>query len=167
MIPTTFAWETPLRTRTATAFLALATILAACGRSSSEDPSGPRPLEITTADGTIDVTVEVADTEGERERGLMGRTSLGDDRGMAFLWDEPVESSFWMKDTLIPLSVAFWNERGRIIRLDDMQPCRQDPCPTYGPDEPFVGALEVNLGFFEEHGVSVGDRVEISGDDET
>jgi len=165
MIPTTFPGETALRTRTAIAMLALGMMVAACGWSSSEDPTGPRPLEITTPHDTIDVTVDIADTEDERERGLMGRTSLGDGRGMVFLWDEPVESSFWMKDTLIPLSIAFWDERGRIIQLDNMQPCRQDPCPTYGPDEPFVGALEVNVGFFEEHGVSVGDRVEIPGDD--
>ena len=81
------------------------------------------------------------------------------DAGMVFLWEGPVETTFWMKDTLIPLSIAFWNERGRIIEILDMAPCRQDDCPSYGPDEPFVGALEVNRGFFDDHGVEVGDRV--------
>jgi uncharacterized membrane protein (UPF0127 family) len=80
---------------------------------------------------------------------------------MAFLWDEPVETSFWMKDTLIPLSIAFWDQRRRIVAIRDMEPCRNEPCPRYGPDEPFLGALEVNQGFFDRHGVEIGDRIEI------
>jgi uncharacterized membrane protein (UPF0127 family) len=137
-------------------------VLSACGSSTDPGPNVEIPLEIETTTGTAHLTVEIADSEAEREEGLMGRTSLGANRGMAFLWDEPVESSFWMKDTLIPLSVAFWDERGRIVGLADMQPCREDPCPTYGPDEAFVGAVEANLGFFEQHGVEVGDRVSMA-----
>jgi uncharacterized membrane protein (UPF0127 family) len=137
-------------------------VLSACGSGTDPGPNAPSSLEIETATGTAHLTVEIADSEAEREEGLMGRTSLGANRGMAFLWDEPVESSFWMKDTLIPLSVAFWDERGRIVGLADMQPCREDPCPTYGPDDAFVGAVEANLGFFEQHGVEVGDRVSMA-----
>jgi uncharacterized membrane protein (UPF0127 family) len=143
------------------AMLVLAAVLTACGQSSDPGPDTPNELEIHTDNGTAYLTVEIADTDTARQQGLMGRTSLGEDRGMAFLWHEPVQSSFWMKDTLIPLSIAFWDERGRIIALADMRPCRSDPCPTYGPDEPFVGAVEANLGFFEDNGVEVGDRVEL------
>jgi len=68
-----------------------------------------------------------------------------------------------MKDTLIPLSVAFWDEDGWIVGIQDMEPCTEDPCPTYGSPEPYVGALEVNEGFFAEHGVTTGDRIELVG----
>ena len=101
----------------------------------------------------MSLDVQIADTSDERQTGLMGRESLSPYDGMAFLWEEPVVSSFWMKDTLIPLSIAFW---------DDMDPCTQDPCPSYGPDEPFVGAVEVDRGALEERGVTVGDRVELT-----
>ena len=92
----------------------------------------------------------------------MGRESLSPYDGMAFVWEEPVVSTFWMKDTLIPLSIAFWDADGRIISILDMDPCTEDPCPSYGPDDPFVGAVEVARGTFERHGVAVGDQVELT-----
>ena len=55
---------------------------------------------------------------------------------MVFLLEEPGVSSFWMKDTLIPLSILFWHDDGRIIAILDMSPCSADPCPVYGPDIP-------------------------------
>lgn len=113
------------------------------------------------------VAVEEADSPAERQQGLMGRTSLGADEGMIFVFgdvtDGPVTTEFWMKDTLIPLSVAFWDEDGWIVGIQDMEPCTEDPCPTYGSPEPYVGALEVNEGFFAEHGVTTGDRIELVG----
>jgi uncharacterized membrane protein (UPF0127 family) len=109
----------------------------------------------------VRVTVEEADTPAERAHGLMGRTSLGTDEGMVFVFDGPTDGSFWMKDTLIPLSIAFWDEDGRIVGIRDMEPCTADPCPTYGSPEPYVGALEVDQGFFAEHGVVIGDRIEL------
>jgi uncharacterized protein len=73
-----------------------------------------------------------------------------------------VMGTFWMKDTVIPLSIAFWDDDGRIVSVLDMDPCIEDPCPTYGPDEPFVGAVEVDPGTFERHGVTLGDRVQLT-----
>ena len=67
-----------------------------------------------------------------------------------------------MKDTLIPLSIAFVDEAGRVIGMRDMQPCESDPCPTYGIDEPYVLAIEANLGWFDRAGIEVGDRVEVN-----
>ena len=99
--------------------------------------------------------------DAERARGLMGVEELPRDQGMAFVWDEPSSGTFWMKDTPLPLSIAFWDADGEVIALFDMQPCTTEPCPTYGPDEPFIGAVEANLGWFEEHGVAVGDHVEL------
>ena len=57
---------------------------------------------------------------------------------MAFVWDEPTQGAFWMKDTLIPLSVAFWDEDGRIVGIVDMEPCATEPCPTYASPAPYV-----------------------------
>jgi hypothetical protein len=138
-------------------------VAVACG--SAEEVSRPNrsaALSIGTDDGLVVLDVQVADTRAERETGLMGRESLSPYDGMAFVWDEPVGGTFWMKDTLIPLSIAFWDADGRIISILDMDPCTKDPCPSYGPDDPFVGAVEVARGAFERHGVAVGNRVELT-----
>jgi hypothetical protein len=66
-----------------------------------------------------------------------------------------------MKDTLIPLSIAFWAEDRRIVAILDMQPCREEPCEIYRPGVTYVGAVEANVGYFEEHDVEVGDPVEL------
>ena len=136
-------------------------LAAACGSSpvSSTGGLGSATLEVRTASGIRSFDVEVADTAAERRAGLMGRESLSPFDGMAFLWTDPVQSSFWMKDTLIPLSVAFWDEDGTIVSIVDMEPCRADPCPTYGPDAPYVGAVEVGQGELARRGVRVGDTV--------
>jgi uncharacterized membrane protein (UPF0127 family) len=141
--------------------LALAFLLAACGLNDSPARTERFPLRITTAQGSASLQVEIADTPDERAEGLMGRVSLGADAGMAFLWDEPIEARFWMKDTLIPLQVAFWDTAGDIVGLIEMTPCEADPCPTYGPERAFVGAVEANVGWFTAHGVAVGDTVEL------
>ena len=120
-----------------------------------------RSVVLRTDHGPVRLTAEAADTPAEREQGLMGRTSLASDEGMVFLYEGSTDGSYWMKDTLIPLSIAFWDERRRIVALFDMDPCAADPCPIYGSPEPYVGALEVNQGFFAEHGVVIGDRVEL------
>jgi uncharacterized membrane protein (UPF0127 family) len=66
-----------------------------------------------------------------------------------------------MKNTLIPLSIAFWGRNDRIFRILDMDPCRAEPCTLYDPQGLWVGALEVNQGFFQDHGVEVGDAVRL------
>ena len=146
------------------ALVLLLLLAAACGSSPDPNPSTSvaATLAIGTASGVRSFDVEVADTAAERAKGLMDRESLSPYDGMAFVWAEPVESSFWMKDTLIPLSIAFWDEDGKIVSVMDMEPCEADPCPTYGPDAPYVGAVEVGQGEFERRGVGVGDTVDLS-----
>ncbi|MDP9300185.1 MAG: DUF192 domain-containing protein [Actinomycetota bacterium] len=100
--------------------------------------------------------VRIAETQAEREAGLMHVMALAPDDGMAFVFDGPVTDRFWMKDTLIPLSVAFVGEDGRIISVSDMDPCSADPCPTYEASAPYTMAVEANLGWFRDHGVGVG-----------
>ena len=118
-------------------------------------------LSIATAEGEVTVDVEVADSSSERRVGLMNRASLPEDAGMAFLFEGPTDGGFWMKDTLIPLSIAFWDEERRIVAILDMQPCETDSCPVYDPGIRYIGALEVNQGFFDRRGVRVGDRIEM------
>jgi uncharacterized protein len=138
-------------------------VAVACGSAEEvSDPNVSAALSIRTDDGTVSLDVQVADTPEERQTGLMGRESLSPYDGMAFVWEEPVAGTFWMKDTVIPLSIAFWDDDGRIVSILDMDPCTEDPCPTYGPDEPFVGAVEVDRGTFERHGVTLGDRVQLT-----
>ncbi|HET9724775.1 MAG TPA: DUF192 domain-containing protein [Actinomycetota bacterium] len=143
------------------ALLLLALLLAACGSDAPSSGDGRVPLTIRTGEGEVTLRVEVADASDERAEGLSNRTSLPADAGMAFVWDRPVNVDFWMKDTLIPLQIAFWDEGRRIVALFDMEPCTAEPCPTYGPDGQILGAAEANAGWFTEHGVGAGDTVEL------
>ena len=118
-------------------------------------------LIITTDEGEVRVNVGIAETEEARQQGLMNVRRLAADRGMVFIHEEPTDGGFWMKNTLIPLSLAVWDEQGRIGAILDMEPCRKDPCPVYDPGVTWIGALEVNQGFFADHGVEVGDTVRL------
>lgn len=113
---------------------------------------------INSAGERVEVPVEVADTEDERQTGLMGRAALPEDAGMLFVFDSEQQLSFWMKDTLIPLSIAFMDSEGRIVDIQDMQPLDETP---HLSAEPAQYALEVNQGFFAAWGIQVGDWVEL------
>jgi uncharacterized membrane protein (UPF0127 family) len=138
--------------------------LPACSGSSSATPDAgssfpPTAEVVVRADaGERSLSVRVADSEAERERGLMGVGDLPADDGMAFVFDGPVTSTFWMKDTQIPLSIAFVGEDGHILTITEMTPCRTDPCPTYAADGPYTLAVEANAGWFGANGVGVGDE---------
>jgi uncharacterized membrane protein (UPF0127 family) len=160
--------QTRRRLSAAAAVLALlGSVAAACGGAEADTPSSAghptATLIVHTTGGTAKLHVEVADSQAERARGLMDRTQLAPDAGMAFVWDEAEVTSFWMKDTLIPLSAVFWDDRGRIVWTGEMRPCAAEPCRTYGPDVPAIGAAEANAGWFDAHGVRVGDRVVLDG----
>ncbi len=122
-------------------------------------PGGDGPSGTITFDGAS-LDVRIADDDEERQHGLMGITSLPVNEGMAFEFAEPTDSSFWMKDTLIPLSIAFIGEDDRVVTVLEMEPCTEDPCPRYSPTEPYVLAVEANARWFEEHGIDEGDRME-------
>ena len=128
------------------------------------DDDGPQGelevVELTAVDAAVVISAEVADERDERIRGLAGRESLEPDRGMLFVNDADVEAAFTMMDTLIPLSIAFLSADGTVLEILDMQPCEQDPCPTYTPVSAYRQALEVNLGAFGMWGIEPGDRIE-------
>lgn len=102
------------------------------------------------------VYVEVARTPSERQTGLMHRKSLPAQQGMLFVYPHSDSHCMWMKNTLIPLSVAFIDESGRILNIEDMQPNTRDyHCAT----APALYALEMNLGWFRSKGIHSGDKV--------
>jgi uncharacterized protein len=140
--------------------IVLLAAVAACG---GDQPStgADHVVRFPGADATLHV--RVADSDGERARGLMGVDALPADEGMAFVWDEPVETTFWMKDTLIPLSIAFVGADDRIVTIAEMTPCRADPCPTYAAAAPFVLAIEANQGFYDDAGIVEGERAILEG----
>ena len=104
-----------------------------------------------------EITVETADTQEAQEKGLMGRESLDEDRGMLFVYDLDSRKSFWMKNTKIPLSIAYIAADGTIREIYDME-----PLSTRTVDSRYSVryALEVNQGAFQRHGIKTGDKVE-------
>jgi uncharacterized protein len=156
----------PARARLAA--LALSCIaLAGCGGSSEPalpiEPSGPFPVAVVVLESpsgeTVDVPVWVANEPDARRRGLMFREELPAGTGMVFLFPGDSTSGFWMANTRIPLSIAYFAADGSIQTILDMEPCREDPCPSYPPEGPYRGALEVEQGFFDEVGVDGSWRV--------
>lgn len=108
------------------------------------------PLQI----GDHRLQVELASTNAERSQGLMFRETLPDDHGMLFIYPQQRILSFWMRNTSIPLSIAFINADKRIIDIQDMQPYDET---TVQSAAPATYALEVNQGWFAARGIGVGD----------
>jgi uncharacterized membrane protein (UPF0127 family) len=107
------------------------------------------------------VLVEIARTDAERQRGLMERTRLDDGAGMLFVFPGTSTAPFWMKNTLIPLSIAFISEERVIVDIQDMQPLDET---LHFPAARYRYALEVPQGWFARSGVTVGQPVELPAD---
>jgi len=110
------------------------------------------------------LTVEIAETEQQRARGLMLRSELAEHAGMWFKYREqrPGYNGFWMYQTLLPLDIAYLDQDQVIVKIMQMQPCgSQDPtaCPSYRPGVSFYGALEMNINYFSTHGITEGDQL--------
>ena len=116
-------------------------------------------LTLYQDDKYITIPIEIADTEELRSLGLMYREDIPQDYGMLFIFPTPGIRSFWMKNTYIPLDIAFIDSEERIIDILTMEPCINDPCPTYMIYKPFKYALEVKSGFFERYGFSEGAKI--------
>ena len=104
-----------------------------------------------------EITAEIADTQEIQEKGLMWRESMAEDHGMLFVYEKDAKKSFWMKNTKIPLSIAYIGADGTIREIYDME-----PLSTRIVDSRYSVryALEVNQGAFERHGIKEGDKVE-------
>lgn len=113
--------------------------------------------EITLSINGHKLTAEVARTDATRTEGLMHRRILAESRGMLFVFRDTALHGMWMMNTHIPLSVAFLDERGVIINIEDMKPHTQD---SHAAARPAKYALEANLGWFRKRGIEPGARVE-------
>ena len=100
-----------------------------------------------------EIRVEVADSPGEREQGLMFRKKLGTDEGMLFVYSTAAPRSFWMKNTSIPLSIAFLDEQGQVVNIEDLRPFDTRSVLSTAPA---LYALEMNRGWFESNNVEAG-----------
>lgn len=132
--------------------------------STTEANLTPATLPTTTITFTnaareqIDLLAEIADEDAERSRGLMFRESLPEDAGMIFVYQNDHNGGFFMKNTLIPLSIAFVAADGTIIDIQDMEPETLD---THRPDDSYRYAIEVNQGWYERNGIAVGDAISV------
>ena len=132
--------------------LGLLGLAGIAGAAAADDPAAT----VTVRLGDVAITAEVADDTASRRQGLSGRDQLARNRGMLFVWSEAGPRSFWMKDTTIPLSIAFMDRRGRILNIERMAPLRQD---RFHRSQGLARyALEMNQGWFAQHGVEAGDR---------
>lgn len=117
----------------------------------------------TGVDGSVcELCLWLADTPDRRSRGLMGITDLGDADGMAFRYPSAHTGSFWMKDTLLELSIAFFAPDGTFLESFDMEPCRSDPCPRYRTPRDFLVAVETPTGDLEELGLVLGSELVVT-----
>ena len=153
-------------------FLAVLLVAFACGGEPNEAsadyahiiPFDTASVRISSARDTTRVIAELAESEEQRTMGLMERQSLAPNAGMLFLYatTQPDSSAFWMFRTRIPLDIAFVDSAGTIRSIQTMQPCQStlaQGCPAYPAGAGFRGALEVNAGYFGQHGIRVGDHL--------
>jgi hypothetical protein len=146
--------------------------LAACSVSTPTTPAAAPPTEqrqpleqgltLTPlslrgpANEEVNVQVELAQTNAQRQRGLMARPHLPQGTGMLFLFDDEARRSFWMKNTLIPLDIAYFDAEGAFVSATTMTPCTKDPCPSYPSAGPARYALEVGKGELQRLGIGTG-----------
>ena len=135
------------------AHLFLGTTRAAAAPAGPVNPTLPtRTLTI----GSARAVVEIADTPDLRTIGLMNRFSLQPDHGMLFVFDRPQPLAFWMRNTYIPLSIAFVDATGTILNIEDMQPQDDTTHPSKGPA---LYTIEMRRGWFAGKGIHAGDKV--------
>ena len=118
---------------------------------------------VTKPDGEVcEICVWRADRGAQRGRGLMGVTDLGPADGMTFRYGAMREGWFWMKNTLLPLSIAFFDDDGELVDAFDMEPCTSEPCRQYTPAGRYSLAIEVLQGDLERLGIEAGSRLELT-----
>lgn len=139
--------------------LAFALAVGTLGCSESTDArESPRlrVIALTIAGQTLEA--EVAVTPEEQARGLMFRESLAENAGMLFVFEAPRRASFWMRNTRIPLSIAYLTADGTVAEIHELQPFNERAVASRSEDIAY--ALEVNQGWFRKHRIAPGDRIQ-------
>src|SRR5580693_7983383 len=146
-----------LRSMALTLTLCWVLLSAACQpKAADSSPFGLRVAELKISN--VPVTAEIADTPQASENGLMFRDSLPEDHGMLFIFEEPKKATFWMKNTKIPLSIAYIDSAGKILEIKSMNPLDETIVPS--SSDQIAYALEGNQGWFAQHGISSGAMVD-------
>ncbi|HET7561855.1 MAG TPA: DUF192 domain-containing protein [Rhodanobacteraceae bacterium] len=139
--------------------LAATLLCSGCNRTR---PASPDAISVTLAGHRF--SVEVAETPAEQEHGLMDRTSMPADHGMLFVFGQDAPLTFWMKDTLIPLDMLFFDSQFRLVAIQaNAQPCKSTPCRLYPSGVPARYVLELNAGTAARIGARQGNVIAISG----
>ena len=141
-------------------FLSLILFFTALTACKGQERFETQELTIEGRGGNVIIKAEIARTEAQRAQGLMFRQELKDGNGMLFIFERDQILSFWMKDTFIPLSIAFIANDGRILEIHDMEP--EDLSPVRSGRSARY-ALEVPQGWFDRAGIVIGDRVIFQG----
>ena len=143
---------TNIKTRTlwATGLLSLFTLLASAQGVPQDLPA------ITLNAGMHNIRAAVAQTSDELTTGLMYRRQMAQHEGMLFVYGEPEKRCFWMKNTVLPLSIAFLADDGTVVNIEDMQPQTLD---SHCSAKPVRYALEMNQGWFAKRGIKAGSKI--------
>lgn len=147
----------------ATFLFLLTVMLAGCDRAEPSPASTGMPAirKLPTTQMTLAgkrFTLEVADDDAERMRGLMNRPTLGTDEGMIFIFPDAQRRKFWMKDTFLPLDIVYLDANGTILNIPALYPQDLTNVPSDGPA---MFAIELNQGTADRIGLKPGDRIEI------
>lgn len=143
------------------AALGLFALLSGCGKNEPKAPVAPKTIEERFAIKVGDRTVrmQVALLPAETQQGLMHRQSLGADEGMLFVFDRPQRMSFWMRNTLIPLDIGYFDPAGELREIYPMYPRDENPVASRGPMQ---FALEMNQGWYRTAGVRTGSKLDLA-----
>jgi hypothetical protein len=135
---------------------AAAALLLFALQGHAQDAAQPRLPTVRLGAGMHAITAEVASSPVQQATGLMHRRQMAQHEGMLFVYDEPGVHCFYMRNTVLPLSVAFIGDDGTIVHLDDMQPLTLE---SHCPPRPVRFVLEMNQGWFAKRNVKPGDRL--------
>ena len=140
-----------------TALSALTALLLAAAAQSAcaQDPQTNLP-RVTLSAGMHQIDAQVAQTSEQRATGLMHRREMPQHEGMLFVFERPTVQCFWMKDTLLPLAIAFIADDGTVVNLSEMKPLALD---SHCSDKPVRYVLEMNQGWFAKKGVKPGSKL--------
>lgn len=136
--------------------LVLSLLLPAFLLEAAPQPQTNLP-KVTLTLGTNSLTAQIAADDPSRERGLMSRTNLAENEAMVFVFPAPQHVAFWMKDTPIPLSIAYVGPSGRIFEIHELKPLDETPVPS--ASQAVAYAIETPQGWFAKHGIMAGSTV--------
>ncbi len=148
--------------------ITLPILLGACssagGKTASNDkPAAKGPVVVLqTQKGPNEIAVNIADTPAERTKGLMFVKYLPQGQGMFFVFDSQENLQFWMKNTLIPLDMVFFDDGYNVVHIaKNVQPCKADPCAVYPSEKPAKYVLEYFAGSSDKIGLKDGDKAQL------